>query len=69
MIYHSLFNILLWAFVFHFAALSERKVPPFLIREVSSPPMENVHERVLELRDSGTLRVSTSWRGLCFAEP
>lgn len=50
------------AVVFHFVAWSERKVPPALIRE-------NVHRRVLELRDSGTLRVSISWRSLCFAKP
>lgn len=51
-----------WAVVFHFVAWSERKVPPALIRE-------NVHRRVLELRDSGTLRVSISCRSLCFAKP
>lgn len=72
MAHHSLLNIPSWAFVFHFAAWSERKLLPSLVREVPRSPWlatgECSRERVLGPSDSGAPRVSTSWRGLCFAE-
>lgn len=37
-VHHSLFKVISRAAAFHVAAWSERKLPPSLKREVSSPP-------------------------------
>lgn len=70
MVHHSLFKVLSWALVFHFAAWSERKLSPSLIKEVSGPTWrmfigERVGTERLRWKKGGAAPFGVFWLSRC----